>query len=457
MSSIDRRQFIKTISGGVALWTLSRWLPGQEKQKHLNVLFIAVDDLNRRIGCYGFSDVKTPNIDRLAKKGVLFQRAYCQYPLCNPTRTSFLSGLYPETTGIMDNKTPPRTYLKDDVEFIPQLFKKNGYFTARVGKIFHGAFDDESCWSISEDAKSREDKDTKKKIKARGEQWLVTDGKDEDEPDGKTARRIVELLEQNKDKPFFISAGFHKPHLPWVAPKKYFDMYKPEDIKLPKEPEDDRDDIPEVALGKSGKSEEYCNEHRKEAIAAYYACISFMDAQLGVILDAMDKLNLWDNTIVVFWGDHGYHLGEHEGMWKKMSVFEESAGAPLIITAPQLKTSGQSCQRTVEFIDVYPTLVELCGLPQPKQKLEGKSLFSLLSNPNANWDKPAITVVQKGRVLGKSVRTEKFRYTEWDEGDEGVELYNHENDPNEYKNLADDPACSEVIKELKKHLKRTNK
>ncbi|MCS7252506.1 MAG: sulfatase [Armatimonadota bacterium] len=475
---LSRREFLKQLSGTVFLPIILR-SAGQSQNKRLNILFIAVDDLNRRLGCYGDSAAKTPNIDRLAENGVVFRRAYCQYPLCNPSRTSFLSGLYPTETRIMDNNTLPRTYI-GDIAFLPQHFRKHGYFTARVGKVYHGGMDDAASWDISEDPRRtiRQQRRRQRQQDAKGHQadtilvglaaqqrqqvlpliWHATEGEDVDEPDGLIAQRAVRILEEHlktrKNQPFFIAVGFHKPHLPWVAPKRYFDMHDPEKMPLPKTPPDDLADIPRVALTLRPQEREMDDEQKRLAIRAYYACVSFMDAQVGVLLDALDRHKLLDETIVVLLGDHGFHLGEHGGLWRKMTLFDESAGAPLIIAAPNTKGKGKSCNRVVEFVDIYPTLCELCGLPMPEHNLSGRSLLTLLNDTDAKWEKPAFTFVRRGKILGISISTERWRYIEWDEGRFGAELYDHENDPKEWKNLADDQKYSDVIKEMKELMRK---
>lgn len=422
-----------------------------QRRAPLNVLLVAVDDLNNRIGCYGDPVVKTPNIDRLAKRGIRFDRAYCNYPVCNASRTSLLSGFRPDKTKILDNRTPPRTTLKDAV-FLPEYFHEQGYFTARVGKIAHGAFEDAVTWDISEFARGRtataNQKGRKKKADGPpGEgsgklQWVITDNPDEAEPDGNTARRIVQLMDQSGGKPFFLGAGFHKPHLPWVAPKKYFDMYSPEMIKLPDTPADDLNDIPPIALTHREDEKRMPDLERKKAIVAYHAATSFMDAQVGVLLDALDRKKLWDNTVVLLFGDHGWHLNEHLGLWRKMTVFEESARAPLIVAAPG-KKHGEACPRLVEWVDFYPTLVDLCGLPK-KAGLDGESMRPLLENPQRKWKKAAYTIVRHQGVIGRSIRTDRFRYTEWGTPDV-AELYDHELDPKEYRNVAKDPKHAQTI------------
>jgi uncharacterized sulfatase len=481
---LSRREFLAQL-GGATLLPLFLPSLSQSQRRRFNVLFIAVDDLNRRLGCYGDKLAKTPNIDRLAKYGVVFRRAYCQYPLCNPSRTSLLSGLYPTETKIMDNQTPPRTNI-GDIVFLPQHFRQNGYFTARVGKVYHGGMDDPASWDISEEPRrtvrqrQRQQRRTETRQRRRAEawegdfilaglgstqvgelQWRMTENEDADEPDGMIARRAVQILEEHlrtrKDQPFFLAVGFHKPHLPWVAPRRYFEMHDPAKMPLPQTPPDDLEDIPQVALTLRPQEQKMTDEEKRLAIRAYYACVSFMDAQVGVLLDALDRHKLWDNTVIVLWGDNGFHLGEHGGLWRKMTLFEESAGVPLIIAAPNIDGKGKSCDRTVEFVDIYPTLCELCGLPMPKHHLSGKSLVPLLNDPKASWDKPALTFVRRGKVLGVSIRTERWRYTEWDEGRMGVELYDHENDPHEWRNLANNPKFADVVKEMKRLMRERMK
>lgn len=433
---------------------------GQSTTSKKNVLFIAVDDLNTCLGCYGHPVVKSPNIDRLAARGMRFDRAYCQYPLCNPSRTSFLSGRRPDTTRIFDNTTPPRTHL-GNVVFLPEYFRQHGYFTARVGKIAHGTFADAVSWDISEEprgggrqggqqARPRQQR-RQGTADAAAALWHATDNTDQQEPDGRIARRVVELLEQHKDEPFFIAAGFHKPHIPWVAPQKYFAMYPPDSLRLPEEPADDRADVPALAFNRNANFASITDEaSRKKAISAYYACVTFLDAQVGVVLEALDRLQLWDNTVVVFFSDHGFHLGEHGGLWAKMSLFEESARVPLVVVAPG-KKANVACSNLVELVDLYPTLTELCGLPTP-EGMEGTSFAPLLDDPQRPWKKAAFTQVQRGRnVMGRSIRTERYRYTEWN-NEESAELYDHHTDPYEYTNLARDPAHKEVVAELRRLL-----
>ncbi|MBI3836893.1 MAG: sulfatase-like hydrolase/transferase, partial [Planctomycetia bacterium] len=271
--------------------------------------------------------------------------------------------------------------------------------------------------------------------------------------DGKSATGAIRLLEAHCDESFFLGVGFYRPHTPYIAPKKYFDMYPLESISLPFNPPDDQDDIPEPAIQIRPLNYGLTDEQCRQCTQAYFAAITFMDAQVGRLLDALDRLKLAANTVVVLWGDHGYLLGEH-GQWMKQSLFEESARVPLVIAAPGAKGNGRGSPRVVETIDIYPTLADLCGA-SPAANLPGVSLRPLLDNPTGAWNRPAFTQVERGKFPGRSVRTERWRYTEWDHGKRGVELYDHENDPREFKNLAGDPKFAGVVAELRGHLQNT--
>jgi iduronate 2-sulfatase len=445
----------------LTLVTLGRALDAQSADR-FNVLLIAVDDMNNDLACYGHKLVKSPNIDRLAARGVRFDRAYCQYPVCNPSRVSMLSGLRPDTTRIMDLQTPPRTYLKD-VVFLPQYFRRNGYYAIHVGKIFHTgeAFEDPPSWDeeIRETGKNPPEAAIlrSKRIERPQKytiQWQVLKSSDAETADGRVARQGGDLVRRLAAgaKPFFAAIGFRRPHAPYAAPQKYFDLYPSASIVPLDEPADHLSRIPPSAFTYPPGTQPISPVERQEAAAAYYACISFVDAQIGVVLQTIDELDLWKNTVVVFYSDHGYHLGEHGGMWHKMSVFEQSARVPLVVAAPGVAGAGQPCGRLVELVDIYPTLVDLCGLPTVKE-LEGKSLRPLLENPQRPWAQAAYTQVLRGDVQGRSVRSVRWRYTEWDEGRKGAELYDHDVDPGEYVNLAGEPKLAEEKSRLQQLLR----
>jgi len=431
----------------------------QAQQKKYNVLFIAVDDLNNYLGCYGNTAVKSPNIDKLAQNGVKFDKAYTQFPLCSPSRSSLLTGRRPDVTGIYELQTHFRKNLPDVVT-LPQLFKNNNYFSARVGKIFHygvpgqigtNGLDDSVSWNLRVNPKGR-DKVNEASIKnvtpdrqlGSALSWRADEGTDEEQTDGLIATEAIRILEEKKNEPFFLAVGFFRPHTPYVAPKKYFDLYDPGKIQLAKEKENDLADVPEAALFTKPSHWGLGEADRRDAQRAYYAVISFMDAQVGRVLDALDRLKLRDNTIIVLWSDHGYNLGQH-GQWMKQSLFENSARVPLIIAVPD-GLKGKSSGRTVELLDIYPTLTELTGLTA--EGLQGKSLTPLLKNPEAAWTRPAYTQVKRDKIMGRSVRTERWRYTEWDEGKAGVELYDEKNDADEFTNLSSDPKYTSTVKEL---------
>ena len=447
----------------------------------MNVLFIVSDDLtNNTLGCYGSKVAKSPNIDKLAAKGVKFDRAYCQFPLCNPSRASFLTGLRPDATKVIENATQFRKNVPD-AQSLGQTFQTGGYSVARVGKLYHygvpgqigtDGLDDKPSWQKTINPRGRDKDDEDKDLiftltpNAKGSgrfggslSWHASEGDDAAQTDGKIADETIELLEANKDKPFFLACGFFRPHTPYVAPKKYFDMYPPDKLELPKVPDGHRAAGPAPAFG-SGKAEQdkMTDDLRRQALQAYYASTTFMDAQVGRVLAALEKLELSDKTIVVFISDHGYHLGEH-GLWQKMSLFENSCRVPMIVYDPRAKGNGKVCARTVELVDLHSTLADLAGLPTPDgkdakvPKLDGKSVKPLLDDPGAKWDKPALTQVTRGGAKdafqGYSVRTERYRYTEWDGGKRGAQLFDYDTDPGELKNLAADPAHADVVKMMK--------
>src|SRR4051812_15938820 len=460
----------------ISLFSFSNWAYGAERP---NVLFIYSDDLNMNVGCYGDTPVKTPNIDRLAARGVRFDRAYCQFPLCNPSRASAMTGLRPDTLKGYDLQTNLRQG-HPRIVTLPQLFKNNGYFSARVGKIYHygvprqigsGGMDDPDSWDLAINPRGR-DKDEEDKIHVltRGTgttlgftmSWLDMDSRDEDQTDGQATTESIRLLERfaKEKRPFFLATGYFRPHVPFVAPKKYFDMYPKKSIKLASGPKDDLDDVPRPAITIRPANYGLSESDQKDCKRAYFASISFVDSQVGRLLTALEQSGLKGNTIVVFVSDHGYLLGEH-GQWQKQLLFEEANRVPLILAGPNISGRGGS-PRTVEMLDLYPTLVDLCGLAVPKHKLEGKSLKPLLTEPTAEWNRPAYSQVQRGTdqtpaapsLMGRSVRTERWRYTEWDDGKVGAELYDHDNDPHEYKNVAKDESQASVVANMRELLRR---
>jgi uncharacterized sulfatase len=451
-----------------AALVLTAGIASAQTARRPNVLLIMADDLNNDLGTYGHRIVKTPNLERLAARGVRFDRAYAQFPLCSPSRVSLLTGLRPDTTGVHDLTTHFRTNLPDVVT-LPQMFKRGGYVAARVGKIYHygnpgqigtSGLDDPSSWDEFVNPRGI-DKDEEDKLTnftpGRGIgstlAYYASPAPDEAHTDGKVALETIALIEKFKDRPFFIGAGFYRPHCPFIAPAKYFDLYPLEAIHAA--PTTDTAAVPPAAWFTTPPHWGIREQAQRETIRAYYASISFLDANVGRLLDAVDRLGLANNTIVIFISDHGYHLGEH-GQWMKQTLFEQSARAPLIIAGPGVAAAGRATSRIVEFLDLYPTLASLSGL-EPPAGLHGRSLTPLLKNPAAKWDHPAITQVRRPGVppfSGYSVRTEKWRYTEWDEGKRGVELYDEVGDPQELTNLAADPKRQKVISDMKRLLQR---
>lgn len=426
-----------------------------------NVLLIVCDDLNNDLACYGHKAARSPRIDELAGRGIRFDRAYCQYPLCNPSRASLLSGRRPDTTRVYDLDTPPRSTL-GDVVFLPQYFRQHGYHAAHVGKIFHtgDAFEDSASWDVEVRETGKHPPESEKLQSKRVHlplknnlEWDVLRTAEEDTADGVVATRARGMLADyaKSGQRFFLAVGFRRPHQPYAAPKKYFDLFPPTSMPIAAEPRDHLNAIPAAALTYPVGTPELSEKERQQIVAAYRACVAFVDAQVGRVLDAVESSGLWNNTIVVFTSDHGYHLGEHGGMWHKMSLFEQSARVPLIVAAPGV-SPGQSCQRVIELVDLYPTLVDLCELPTVSG-LEGQSLKPLLADPKSAWRDVARTQVRRGEIMGRSIRTPRWRYSEWDEGRAGRELYDHDVDPQELKNLAGDAHQAEVIRSLSAQLR----
>ncbi len=489
---MKRREFIKLTGGAAAGGLLPGSLPispWPETKKRPNVLFIVVDDLRPELGCYGSGLVKTPHIDGLARRGMVFSRAYCQQAVCNPSRASLMTGLRPDTLRVWDNEIHfrKRNY---GIMTLPQLFLNNGYESIQVGKIFHNTLPDPPSWSqpetvipvnntyMSPETKARQQERAAaaKKI-GRSQAWIdayirgpATEAYDAPDAlywDGAAAgAAIAKLWEFRKRTPFFLGLGFIKPHLPFVAPKRYWDLYKREDIPLPQNyflPKgaprfainfltelasyEDFVQIPNPTEGQLSQDQARLLKH------GYYACVSFIDAQIGRVLEALEHLKLRENTIVVLLGDHGWKLGEHGG-WGKLTNFECDTRSTLIISAPGQPNAGGSTPALVELVDIYPTLCELAGLEKP-QNLEGLSLVPLFQNPSRPWKTAVFSQFARGffnRFMGRAVRTDRYRYVEWrDRLDRRLvarELYDHETDPLENENIASMPGNEELLKRL---------
>lgn len=419
-----------------------------------NVLWIISDDLNMDVGAYGDARARTPNIDALAAAGVRFDRAYAQYPLCNPSRTSFLSGKRPDGTRVWDNATNPRESLGQDYAFLPEYFGNHGYFTGAAGKIAHfaAALKWDSYSASMAGAARKEPFSPPEMIHSMS--WQATESHDSETVDGITARKIAALMGVKRDKPFFLAAGFHLPHVPCVAPKKYFDLHPLDSMELRPRKANDLADIPKSAFFL--RESLLTNVQWKQVLQARAASVSFMDAQVGLLMRALDSLGLRRNTVVVFQSDHGFLLGEHQGGCYKSALFEPVARVPLIVSAPG-KAKGAS-QGLVELVDIYPTLAELCGLPEPPG-MEGISFAPLLAAPARPWKTAAFTQVRRdpneGRFTASEItvpfmaygmRTAEHRFTDWKAF--GLELYDETIDRNEFTNLAFQDGAKQLTDSL---------
>ncbi|MBI2826609.1 MAG: sulfatase [Planctomycetia bacterium] len=421
-----------------------------------NVLFLAIDDLNDWVGYLGgHPQAKTPNLDRLAKRGVAFTRAYCAAPACNPSRTALLCGVRPSTSGVYHNSQPWRPVLADAVT-LPQHFMAHGYHVVGGGKIFHGGYPDKASWhEYFNDKKGP----SPRKLPANGIEgtahfdWGPVDAEDDTMADAKTVAWAIDYLAKDHREPYFLAVGLYKPHLPWYVPRKYFDELPLERIKLPAVTADDLADVP--AAGRKMAKPDGDHRHVVEShnwergVQGYLATIAFMDGQVGRLLDALDRTPDGRRTIIVMWSDHGWHLGQKEH-WRKFALWEEATRMPLAIVAPGVTTPGTRCDRTVSLLDLYPTLIELCGL-SAKPGLEGTSLVPLLKDPAAPWDHPALTTHGRGH---HAVRSERWRYIRYADGAE--ELYDHQSDPHEWTNLAGDARHAAIKAELARWLPKTD-
>jgi len=452
--------------------------------KRPNVLFIICDDLNTHVSTSGYEQIRTPALTKLASQGMTFNRAFCQYPVCGPSRASFMSGLYPESTGILNNKADIRKVRPETVT-MPQFFKDNGYWTASVGKVFHSPRHEhgEIAWnefirfdndelpvvrtarekfeadhgSIEEGSNRRTWRTLKKQVSAKldaqtppgyGRSGLI----DEQHKDGKNARQVAKWLtgQAQGDKPFFIACGIQKPHVPFLAPDKYFKLYPLNQITYQPDRPNLWDSLPLTAKSKRYSAFGFKlgvenDSLRREYMQAYHACISFIDAQIAIVLDALKKSEHWDDTIIVFTSDHGYHLGDHF-LWGKVTLFDIGSKVPFIVRVPGLTKGGTTSEAMVELIDVYPTLVELTDLKSPPH-LQGTSLRPLLDHPErVGQKKYAYSVVSRGRELGYALRNQRWRYGKWPDGEE---IYDLVKDPEEKNNLAGQSTVAERLLELR--------
>ncbi|MBI5834667.1 MAG: sulfatase [Armatimonadetes bacterium] len=473
----------------------------QAPKDKLNVLFVAVDDLKPLIGCYGDKTVKTPNMDRLAARGMVFDRAYCQQAVCSPSRSSLLTGTRPDTTKVWDLVTHFRDALPDVVT-LPQHFQANGWQAEGMGKIYHGGYDDPRSWSVPswlprakavapaeaaacdyrwEYACSAADDWYEQQAEGlrfaqagakpptppqppRGRPWEALTMPDEQTADGQIALHAVERLRANARQAFFLAVGFLKPHLPFVSPKKYWDLYDRDQFTLADNP-DPPEGAPSFAKTTWGELRQYLgmpktgplsDDEARSMLHGYHAAVSFMDAQLGVVLDELDRLKLTERTAIVLWGDHGWHLGDH-GFWCKHTNYESAAHAPLIMSVPAMKHAGEHTGALTEFVDIYPTLCDVCGIPKPAH-LEGWSAAPVLDDPKRPWKRAAFSqyprgMGPKGPGMGYALATERYRFVEWrprrQPDDSVCELYDHQTDPKENHNLADRPAQAERVKEFR--------
>jgi arylsulfatase A-like enzyme len=454
----------------------------------VNVLFVVVDDMNTDLGAYGHPLVKTPNIDRLAEQGVLFSRAYAQYPQCNQSRASMLTGLYPDQTRVLSLKEHFRDELPDVVT-LPQLFRNHGYFTARVGKVFHqgvpdeigtDGLDDPPSWDVRINPRGidREvhdrivsivppDQDNRKFGGVLS--WLSLDSpKPHTDQLGADAaiRLIAEHHPARTGKPFFLALGFYRPHTPFVAPSSWFERYPLDKIEPIEVPPGDRENKPVAALADRKFQADMTDLQKREAIQGYYASISFVDAQLGRVLDAISDQGLADNTIVVFVSDHGYQLGLH-GLWQKRDLFENTVRTPLLIVAPGQLAPGTRTDTLVELVDIFPTLARLAGLEAPGGQLQGLDLKAILDSDaparkaaiSQSWSAAYLVRPERRNmhIMGYTIRSPRYRYTEWADGDEGIELYDYLEDPNEFQNLAADDAHDEILLTMQSLLRERKK
>ncbi len=485
MNNSSRRDFLRLVSSTAIASTVPSLLFAELISKNYNVLFIAVDDLRPQLGCYGNKEIISPNIDRLASQGFVFERAYCQQAVCMSSRASLMSGYRPEKGQLYKNG--PLYKHVPDAYPLNTHFQNNGYHTVSLGKIYHYQSDEKKGWNnkgwhpkghwhgrgyLTDYAKEIVDEYTRTHPnagrKGMGPAFEVADVSDNEYPDGKTADEAIKKLNELKDKKFFLGVGFLKPHLPFNAPKKYWNFYDENNIELPNNPYPPKN-APKMALTDWGELRGYHgmpatgpmpDNLTRKLKHGYYACVSYVDAQIGKVLDELDRQNLRKNTIIILWGDHGWKLGEHN-MWCKHTNYELDTNAPLIISVPSTKNNGQKTDALIEFVDIYPSLCDLCGLEKPSH-LEGRSFVPLLKNPSMSWKEAAFSQYPRPtavnpRVMGYAVRTKRFRYVEWRNIESQkllqTELYDHQIDPAENKNVAVNPEYKNVTDKLSQLIK----
>ena len=523
-TGISRRKFLGASAGALAVPSIpfaansqtNGGSGGTSTSGRPNVLFIMSDDLCTRLGPYRHPVVRTPNFDRLARMGVTFNHAYCQYPLCSPARTALMTGLAPDTTKIYDLGTHFRTTVPDAVT-LPQAFINSGYFSARAGKIYHyqnptgigtSGLDDSASWHETINPGGIDHTKEEQFITmytpqggrgqgagrgqfargGRGAGGAEGEGFDGANPpfakvpgperlggsicgypspskpelhtDSLVADAIIEAMQKHRNDPWFLGAGFYKPHVPWVVPSKFYDMYPLSSVDVIPFRDSEMQVAPRWAYTSMDPNHGMSEQQQREAIRAYYAALTFVDANLGRLIDAVEHLGFARNTIIVFASDHGWCLGEH-GQWEKQMLFEQSARVPFFIGGHGVQAAGRVCQRTVEHLDIYPTLVEMCGLQGAQANLQGQSLAPLLTNPDGVRERPAASQVLRGgqggnRVMGYSIRTEQYRYTYWSGGTQGEneELYDYNSDPNELQNLAKTLGVASVKAQLRNQLEQ---
>jgi iduronate 2-sulfatase len=452
MNTLSRRSIMKGLATAGAL-AGAPYIQAQRSRRR-NVLFIATDDLNNNLSCYGHPIVKTPNLDRLAANGVRFDKAYCQHPLCSPSRTSIMTGLSPDATQVYDLQRHFRETVPSVIT-MSQHFQQNGYYAARVGKIYHygnpgqigtDGLDDKPSWNHVINPKGIDKLEEPKLTNYTPDRgigsaiaYYSSPAPDEQHTDGIVADATLDLMAKHRNEPFFLAAGFYRPHCPFIAPSKYFDQIPLETVDVVPFSSAELEIAPRWAYFTNPPNWDMTEQQMREARRAYYASILFTDANVGRLLAGMERLGLAEDTTVVFWSDHGYTLGEH-GQWMKQALWEPVARVPMFVSGAGVQARGKVCNRTVELLDVYPTLSEICGLQNRPAHLHGTSLLPLLRNPQAAWDHPAITQVARNRggsrLMGYSIRNERYRYSMWDDAKEGEELYDYSNDPREMKNLA---------------------